>query len=87
MHPHPNKTKMDAAVARWIGEAAGRADGALLLRKKATWMGHQLRILGDRLIRTPEHLEGLTVTDLLAAQDALRDAAKACGKVTLAKAA
>ncbi|RAK68783.1 hypothetical protein [Phenylobacterium kunshanense] len=87
MHPHPNKTQMDAAVARWIGEAAGRLDGASLLRKKATWVGHQLRILGDRLIRTPEHLEGLTVTDLLAAQDALRDAAKAHGKAALDEAA
>lgn len=87
MSAHPNKAKMDAAVQRWIAEAQSRSDGAAGLRKRVTWMGHQIRILGDRFTRTPEHLEGLTAADLLVAQDTLRAAVKAHGKSDLAKAA
>jgi predicted ATP-dependent protease len=82
---HPNKTKMDAAVARWIEEAAGRSDGATALRKRSTWMGHQIRMLGDRLIRTPDYLEGLTVQELLEAQGLLQRAARQHGKAVVSQ--
>lgn len=74
--PHPNRAKIAAAVERWISDAAGHPNGARLLAQKAQWVGDQIAILGRADLATPEHLEGLTVWDLQAAQFALEDAAR-----------
>jgi hypothetical protein len=74
--PHPNKTNMDAAVARWIADAARLPGGSALLRRKAEWVAAQIARLGRDDLDTPEHLEGLTVFDLLGAQGDLDRAAR-----------
>lgn len=74
--PTDNKAKMSAAVARWIAEAETHPNGRRLLTEKATWVARQLRILGDPLVHTPEHLRGLQAVDLIGAESDLRAAAR-----------
>lgn len=74
---HPNKTKMQAAVQRWIGEALGRDNGAALLARRADWVVEQIAILGRDDLSIPAHLAGLTLWDLQAAEGALRGAVRA----------
>lgn len=75
-----NKAKMQAAIRRWIAEASVRPDGAALLRKKASSVANDLRILSDPFLRTPECLQGLTAADLIGAEADLRQAAREHGK-------
>ena len=73
-----NKTKMQAAVARWIGEARRRADGPALLERKAAQVQRDLRTLSKLSAKSaelPEHLEGLTAFDLSGAHGELLTAA------------
>lgn len=72
-----NTAKMDAAITRWISEAQGRSDGSTLLRQRATWLGHQIRMMGDPLSRTPANMEGVSAADALSAQARLISASKA----------
>jgi hypothetical protein len=85
--PLDNTARMQAAVTRWIAEAQGRSDGARLLASKATWMGHQIRMLGDPRIRTPQNMEGVEAADALDAQARIVAAARALKKAQAMKVA
>lgn len=77
MRRHPNVRKMQVAVDRWIEEASARPDGSAALAMRAAWMAQQIAILGRDDLATPPHLIGLTVYDLMGAQDALSKASLA----------
>ena len=74
-----NKTNLQAAAARWIKEAANRFDGAAGLDARAVWAEKQLRKLSAAARQDcyPEHLQGLTASDLISLAADLRSAAEA----------
>lgn len=82
-----NSARMNAAVTRWIVEAQSRSDGARLLTQKATWMGHQIRMLGDPRTRTPQNMEGVDAAEALDAQARLIAASRALKKALVLKVA
>lgn len=78
--PHPNYTKMTAAVAGWIAAAATHPEGARLLRQRADRVEQQLQELARTAERdqdAPLHLRGLTAVDLICAHGDLLAAANA----------
>jgi len=73
-----NKAKMDAAVARWIADAAVRFEGPELLEQKALWVRQQMAKLAATAHQddcAPGHLSGLVAVDLIEADSALLRAA------------
>ena len=77
---HPNKAKMNAAVDRWIADAAVLPNGADLLERKTGVIERDIQTLAlaaERDDRIPVHLRGLTAIDLTLASSKLTRAAQA----------
>ena len=74
-----NRAAMNAAVDRWIADAAALPNGAELLERKTGVIERDIQTLAlaaERDDRIPAHLTGLTAIDLTLASSKLTKAAQ-----------